>query len=304
LIAAFANFPGGFGQPWQVVTLTPIDDFVGDVEGDQSIDDGDHHWSHDVELFFIYFAAAGYHGRSKTCSRQLQAIESLNFDTPARPPSNIQEIAKLESAASLLRTSLKSFSSFVPLDVVRQLIKSGIPLTLASSRDSSPCSFPIWRIFPVTPKRWRLTTFWSRSRPIWRRSRLANLGGRRHRRQVHRRWRHGVLECPRLNALTTSFAPALLHCGRRAAWNASTMSGSGRTTTNPPEDRTQLRQGPCRQCRFFEPAELHRTGRRCETLPPASKASTSCLAPRSASATAFTTMRRPIYSRGRSSGFR
>jgi class 3 adenylate cyclase len=63
-------------------------------------------------------------------SRQLQAIESLNFDMPARPPSNIQEIAKLESAASLLRTSLKSFSSFVPLDVVRQLIKSGIPLTL------------------------------------------------------------------------------------------------------------------------------------------------------------------------------
>jgi class 3 adenylate cyclase len=63
-------------------------------------------------------------------SRQLQAIESLNFDAPARPPSNIQEIAKLESAASLLRTSLKSFSSFVPLDVVRQLIKSGIPLTL------------------------------------------------------------------------------------------------------------------------------------------------------------------------------
>jgi class 3 adenylate cyclase len=60
----------------------------------------------------------------------LQAIESLDFDAPASRPSNIQEIAKLESAASLLRTSLKSFSSFVPLDVVRQLIKSGIPLTL------------------------------------------------------------------------------------------------------------------------------------------------------------------------------
>ena len=59
----------------------------------------------------------------------MQAIESLNFDAPARPPSHIEEIAKLESAASLLRTSLKSFSSFVPLDVVRQLIKSGIPLT-------------------------------------------------------------------------------------------------------------------------------------------------------------------------------
>ena len=32
LVAAFANFPGGFGQPWQVITLTPIDDFVGTLK--------------------------------------------------------------------------------------------------------------------------------------------------------------------------------------------------------------------------------------------------------------------------------
>ena len=63
-------------------------------------------------------------------SRQLQEIESLHFDAPETQPSNIREIARLESAASLLRTSLRSFSSFVPLDVVRQLIKSGIPLAL------------------------------------------------------------------------------------------------------------------------------------------------------------------------------
>src|SRR6185312_15756640 len=34
----------------------------------------------------------------------------------------------LESAAALLRNSLRSFSSFVPLDIVRQLVRSGIPL--------------------------------------------------------------------------------------------------------------------------------------------------------------------------------
>ena len=123
-----------------------------------------------VELFFIYFASSRLSRPVENVSRQLQDIESLNFDAPARPPSHIQEIAQLESAASLLRTSLKSFSSFVPLDVVRQLIKSGIPLTLGSSRDFSPCSFPISRIFPATPKRSRLMTSWSRSRPIWRKS--------------------------------------------------------------------------------------------------------------------------------------
>ena len=44
--------------------------------------------------------------------------------------SGIGEIAQLQSAAALLRNSLQSFASFVPLDVVRELIKSGIPLAL------------------------------------------------------------------------------------------------------------------------------------------------------------------------------
>jgi class 3 adenylate cyclase len=130
LIAAFANFPGGFGQPWQVVTLTPIDDFVGTLKKTNRLMMAVIIGLTMVELFFIFFASRRLSRPVENVSRQLQAIESLNFDTPARPPSNIQEIAKLESAASLLRTSLKSFSSFVPLDVVRQLIKSGIPLTL------------------------------------------------------------------------------------------------------------------------------------------------------------------------------
>jgi adenylate cyclase len=44
--------------------------------------------------------------------------------------SNIGEVAQLQSATALLRNSLQSFSSFVPLDVVRELVKTGTPLTL------------------------------------------------------------------------------------------------------------------------------------------------------------------------------
>lgn len=130
LIAAFASFPSGFGQPWQVITLTPVDDFVGTLKKTNRLMMIVIIGLTMVELFFIYFASRRLSRPVENVSRQLQAIESLDFDTPARPPSKIQEIARLESAASLLRTSLKSFSSFVPLDVVRQLVKSGIPLTL------------------------------------------------------------------------------------------------------------------------------------------------------------------------------
>lgn len=129
-VAAFANFPGGFGQPWQVITLTPIDDFVGTLKRTNRLMMVVIIGLTMLELFFIYFASRRLSRPVENVSRQLQAIESLDFDAPAGSPSNIQEIAKLEFAASLLRTSLKSFSSFVPLDVVRQLIKSGIPLTL------------------------------------------------------------------------------------------------------------------------------------------------------------------------------
>jgi class 3 adenylate cyclase/ABC-type nitrate/sulfonate/bicarbonate transport system substrate-binding protein len=130
LIAAFAKFPGGFGQPWQVITLTPIDDFVGTLKATNRLMMVIIIALTMIELFFIYFASSRLSRPVENVSQQLQEIESLHFDTPASQPSNIREIARLETAASLLRTSLKSFSSFVPLDVVRQLIKSGIPLTL------------------------------------------------------------------------------------------------------------------------------------------------------------------------------
>jgi class 3 adenylate cyclase/ABC-type nitrate/sulfonate/bicarbonate transport system substrate-binding protein len=130
LIAAFASFPGGFGQPWQVITLTPIDDFVGTLKATNRLMMLIIIALTAIELFFIYFASHRLSHPVENVSRQLQEIENLHFDAPETRPSNIREIARLESAASLLRTSLKSFSSFVPLDVVRKLIKSGIPLTL------------------------------------------------------------------------------------------------------------------------------------------------------------------------------
>ena len=130
MIASFANFPDGFGQPWQVITLTPIDDFVGTLKATNRLIMVVIIILTMIELFFIYFASSRLSRPVENVAEQLQAIESLQFDVPASRPSNIREIARLESAASLLRNSLKSFSSFVPLDIVRQLIKSGIPLTL------------------------------------------------------------------------------------------------------------------------------------------------------------------------------
>ena len=128
--ASFTRVPDSFGQLWQVINLTPTNDFVGAFEATNrrmvviivvlTI----------VELFLMYFVSARLARPIEIVSRELKLVEGMSFAGTRVRRSSIGEIAQLQSAAELLRTSLQSFSSFVPLDVVRQLIRSGIPLSL------------------------------------------------------------------------------------------------------------------------------------------------------------------------------
>jgi adenylate cyclase len=57
-------------------------------------------------------------------------VLDLTFSHAISPSSYIQEVKELQTAISRFETSLRSFSSFVPLDVVRKRIRTGVPLTL------------------------------------------------------------------------------------------------------------------------------------------------------------------------------
>jgi adenylate cyclase len=128
--ASFARYPGSFGQPWEVVILTPTSDFVGNLErtnrqmifliGALTA----------IELGLIYFFSRRLSRPIENISKELRSVEDLSFKRAAPATSRIKEIRALQAAVALLSTSLRSFSSFVPLDVVRKLIKTGIPLAL------------------------------------------------------------------------------------------------------------------------------------------------------------------------------
>jgi adenylate cyclase len=129
--ASFSRFPGSFGQPWEIVILTPTDDFVGTLKRTNrqmivliAALTG-------VELLLIYAFARRLSRPIEGVSRELRSVEDLTFSRAAKPASSkIREIKELQTAVALFETSLRSFSSFVPLDVVRELIKTGTPLTL------------------------------------------------------------------------------------------------------------------------------------------------------------------------------
>src|SRR5262249_17043241 len=128
--ASFTRFPGSFGQPLEFVVLTPPDDFVGTLKRTNRQMIALIAALTGIELLLIYFFARRLSRPIENVSRELRSVEDLTFSHSAPPSSNIREIKELQTALSLFETSLRSFSSFVPLDVVRELIKTGTPLTL------------------------------------------------------------------------------------------------------------------------------------------------------------------------------
>jgi class 3 adenylate cyclase/ABC-type nitrate/sulfonate/bicarbonate transport system substrate-binding protein len=132
--ASFARFPESFGSPWQSVILTPTDDFVGQLrETNQKIVLTIVVLTV-VELALIFVLARRLTRPLEKVTRELEAIEDLSFEKRDVPSSKIKEIAQLQTAATLLRSSLQSFSSFAPVEVVKGLVKSGIPLELGVER--------------------------------------------------------------------------------------------------------------------------------------------------------------------------
>ena len=136
LSASFARFPETFGSPWQSVILTPTDDFVGQLrEINQKIILTIVTLTA-IELAFIFLIARRLTRPLERVTEELEAIEDLTFREGHDPSSKIREIAQLQTAAILLRNSLQSFASFAPVEVVKRLVKSGIPLTLGVEKRS------------------------------------------------------------------------------------------------------------------------------------------------------------------------
>lgn len=128
--ATFTRFPKTFDRPWEVVTLTPTDDFVGTLVRTNRQMIAVIGVLTGIELLLIYFLSRRLSLPIESVSRALRSVKDLTFSHAVPPSSCIREVKELQTAVSLFETSLRSFSSFVPLDVVRKLIKTGMPLGL------------------------------------------------------------------------------------------------------------------------------------------------------------------------------
>jgi adenylate cyclase len=127
-IAAFSGFSADSGKDWEVLVVTPTDDFVGGLKSTNR----ELLWMMVilalVEGLLIYVLAKRMSQPIEIVSETIQRIRRLSFPEHLPSGSRILEIAQLERATALLDNALRSFAVFVPVGLVRRLIDSGKPL--------------------------------------------------------------------------------------------------------------------------------------------------------------------------------
>ena len=123
-LAQFTPFPNNFNKNWEVLTLVPVSDFLEGLYGTNKrlISYGGVACLLLVILIFVL---------SRTISRPIEALteeirDLLDFNRPsALIRSKIVEINILSSAVNKLRNTLRAFTSYVPRDLVNDLLRSG-----------------------------------------------------------------------------------------------------------------------------------------------------------------------------------
>ena len=130
-VALFSRIPDIFFMQWEVIVVTPLDDFVGALKQTNR------------KLIWLMAAlvvleSAMIYAMARRISRPIEAvsgaierIRSLSFSQTSFPASRVREIDQLQRATVLLDNALRSFSVFVPVGLVRGLIESGKPLAPA-----------------------------------------------------------------------------------------------------------------------------------------------------------------------------
>lgn len=126
------EIPNSLGIRWKVLTLTPDSDLVGALEKTNATI----LWLLAIiiplQLVLIYRVSGRTSRNLRIISEQVSDIQKLQFREHHYHSTgfSIKEFVDIRQAVALLQNALKSFSQYIPVGVVRDLVESGRPLSL------------------------------------------------------------------------------------------------------------------------------------------------------------------------------
>lgn len=123
--ALFLPLPAQFGKAWEVVVVAPTDDFIGPLRrnnrmmlavGVAVI----------LTLLLLMILFARLVARPLVgLTKEIREIEKFSLEGDIALTSKIREVKQLISATQVMKTAMRAFTSYVPRELVRDLLGSG-----------------------------------------------------------------------------------------------------------------------------------------------------------------------------------
>jgi len=129
-VASLSTLPTEFDKRWQVFIVTPLADFTGSFKHNNNLLLIFGVIAIALQIAIISFLSGVISRPLERLARNVETIQSLEAHTLPPIQSPVREIATLAKAISSLDNAVQSFSAFVPVGLVKQLLESDQKLAL------------------------------------------------------------------------------------------------------------------------------------------------------------------------------
>lgn len=129
-VAVFSSMPEEFEKNWTLLTITPMDDFKGEFNRNNRIILIFGLLLIFAQIFLIYIFARKISKPLELITNSIQNLIAFKNSETGQLQTNIYELSSLSSAVKKLSTTITAFTSYIPRDLVNDLLSTGKPIEI------------------------------------------------------------------------------------------------------------------------------------------------------------------------------
>jgi adenylate cyclase len=129
-VASLSTLPTEFDKRWQIFIVTPLDDFTGGFKRNNNYLLAFGLVALALQIAVIFFLSGVISRPLEQLARSVETIQNLRAHKLPPVVSPVREITTLSKAIDTLDNTVQSFSAFVPIGLVKQLLDSDQRLAL------------------------------------------------------------------------------------------------------------------------------------------------------------------------------
>lgn len=129
-IAVFSAMPNDFEKKWNILSLTPMNDFKGEFNQNNKIIFYFGLGLMALQIVLIYLYARKISKPLEIITAAIQGLIEFKQPEAEDIKTNIYELSALSSATKRLVSTLRAFTSYIPRDLVNDLLSSGKPIEI------------------------------------------------------------------------------------------------------------------------------------------------------------------------------